>query len=113
MNVIIFVTVCNWTLLKNKHILCYLWFGLFLTCEKTKKSDIYILLQEFMNFSFYAPPLNMILLELQGMWLVRTGPLCPHAHSVLIFTSPFPLIKVFIVTLTAFPTGMLDLDALV
>jgi hypothetical protein len=33
----------------------------------------------------------MILLELLGVWLVlvQTGPFCPHAHSMLIFTSPF------------------------
>jgi hypothetical protein len=82
-----------------------IWFIFNLRKEKTKKSDIYILLQEFMTFSFDAPPLNMILLELRGMWLVRTGPLCPHAHSLLIFTCPFPLVRVFIEALIVFPTG--------
>jgi hypothetical protein len=35
--------------------------------------------------------------------LVRTGPLCPHAHSMLSFVSPFPLVKVFTDAFTVFP----------
>jgi hypothetical protein len=39
----------------------------------------------------------MNLFELLGVWLVlvRTGPLCPHAHSILIFVSSFPRVSVF------------------
>jgi hypothetical protein len=45
-------------------------------------------------------------IELLGRWLVlvRTGPLCPHAHSKLIFVSSFPLVKAFMDAFTIFPT---------
>ncbi len=49
----------------------------------------------------------MILLELLAMWLmpVQTGPLCPHAHSILIFTSPLFTSQSVLDALTALPTG--------
>jgi hypothetical protein len=52
-------------------------------------------------------PLNMVLLDLLGVWLVlvQSGPLCPHAHSILIFLSPFPLVRVFIDVSTVLLTG--------
>jgi hypothetical protein len=33
------------------------------------------------------------------------NPFCPHAHSILIFTSPFPVAKVLIDAFTFLPTG--------
>jgi hypothetical protein len=58
-----------------------------------------------MTLLLWAVPLNMVLLEVLGVWLVleRTGQLCPHAHSKLIFVSTFPLVRVFLDTFTAFP----------
>jgi hypothetical protein len=49
------------------------------------------------DFSFYAASLNMVLLKLMGVWLVlvQTSPLCLHAHSILIFVSPFLLVRLF------------------
>jgi hypothetical protein len=66
--------------------------------EKNNQTyNVYTILQGFMTFLF-AVPLNMVLLELLGMWLVLvgTGPLCPQARSILIFVRIFSLVGVFI-----------------
>ncbi len=49
----------------------------------------------------------MVLLKILGMRLLatHTGPLCPHAHSKLIFLSLFPLVIVFVDVFTVFPMG--------
>jgi hypothetical protein len=82
-----------------------IWFIFNLRGKKIR--HIYIVLQGFMTLLLCAGPLSMVLLEQQGVWLVltRTGPVCPRAHSKLIFISPFPLVNVFIDTFTVFPMG--------
>ncbi len=56
---------------------------------------------------FRFKTLDMILLELTGIWLVLawTGPFRPHAHSILIFSSPFSLAGMFIDAFIVLSTG--------
>ncbi len=72
--------VCNCTLLKNKCIFPspVMWF--IFTAERQKViRHIYIILQGFMTFPYMLRHyVNMVLLELLGMWLVPTGPFCPY-----------------------------------
>ncbi len=66
------------------------WCGLFLTCGRKKLvRHITFSYSVLFTSSFYVIPLNMIQFELLSLWLVLawTGPPCPHAHSILIFTS--------------------------
>jgi hypothetical protein len=68
---------------------------------------MYIILQGYMSLLLCAAPLNMVLLDLLGEWLVlvRTGPLYTYAHSKLIFVSPFLLVRVFTHAFSIFPMG--------
>jgi hypothetical protein len=91
---------------KNEHIflLPMMWFFVNLL-----KSISHIYTNNTGTFNFFFWPYNWIIipLELLGVLLVlaRTGPFCPHAHSLLIFTSPFSLARVFIDASTFLPMG--------
>jgi hypothetical protein len=97
----------HWT--QEAHITGYLWCGLFFNLRRKKNwSDIFtLILHSYLTSSLCAKPLNIIPLELLGMWQVpaRTGPFHPHAHSILIFTSPFSQAGVSIDAFTVLPMG--------
>ncbi len=58
-----------------------------------------------MTLLLCAASLSMVQLEQLGIWLMlaETGPLCPHAHSKMIFVSPILLVRVFMDAFIVFP----------